>query len=40
MLHLDMVPADDGDEVQLVELDSSQAAPAGDDRHPVQGIAQ
>jgi hypothetical protein len=40
MLHLDMVPADDGDEVRLVELDSSQAATASADRHPVQEIDQ
>jgi hypothetical protein len=40
MLHLDMVPADGGEVVRLVERDSSQAATASDDRHPVQGIDQ
>ena len=38
MLHLDMLPADDTKEARLVELDSSGAAPAKDDRHPVREL--
>jgi hypothetical protein len=40
MLHLDMLPADDAEEVQLVELDPSGAATANDERHPVQEFGQ
>ena len=32
MLHLDMLPADDADEIQLVELDDADAAVSGSDR--------
>jgi hypothetical protein len=38
MLHLDMLPADDADEVQLIERDSSGVAAVTDDRRPVQEI--
>jgi hypothetical protein len=40
MLHLDMRPADDADEVRLIEHDSSGAATANDERHPVQELEQ
>ena len=40
MLHLDMTPDDDAEEVQLVELDSSGATTSSDDRHPVQELDQ
>jgi hypothetical protein len=40
MLHLDMMPDDDAEEVQLVELDNSGAATASNDRHPVQELDQ
>jgi hypothetical protein len=36
MLHLDMMPDDDAEEVQLVELDSSGATTSSNDRQPVQ----
>ena len=38
MLHLDMLPADDADEVELIERDSSGVPAVTDDRHPVQEI--
>jgi hypothetical protein len=37
MLHLDMLPADDADEVRLIESDSSDAS-ANNNRHPVQEL--
>ena len=40
MLHLDMMPDDDADEAQLVELDNSGAADSSDDRHPAQELDQ
>jgi hypothetical protein len=40
MLHLDMLPADDVDEVRLVELDNSGVAASSNDRHPVQELDQ
>ena len=40
MLHLDMLPADDADEVELIERDSSGVPAVTDDRHPVQEIDQ
>ena len=40
MLHLDMMPDDDADEVQLVELDNPGATTSNNDRHPVQEIDQ
>ena len=40
MLHLDMMPDDDAEEVRLVELDSSGAATSSNDRHPVQELDQ
>ena len=40
MLHLDMLPADDADEVQLVELDSPSVPPASVGGHPVQELDQ
>ena len=40
MLHLDMMPDDDADEVRLVELDSSGAATSSNDRQPVQELDQ
>jgi hypothetical protein len=40
MVHLDIPPADDADEVELVELHSSAAATAKDGRHPVQELDQ
>ena len=40
MLHLDMMPADDADEVQLVERDSSGVATSSNDRQPVQELDQ
>src|SRR5690242_18538138 len=39
MLHLDMMPADDADEVQLVELDSPGVATPSNDR-PGQELDQ
>jgi hypothetical protein len=38
ILHLDMQPMGDGDEVRLIERDNAGAAAANDDRHPVQEI--
>ena len=40
LLHLDMMPGDDADEVQLIELDGEGATTSSDDRHPVQEIDQ
>jgi len=40
MLNLDMMPDDDAEEVQLVELDSSGATTSNNDRHPVQELEQ
>jgi hypothetical protein len=40
MLHLDMMPDDDAEEVRLVELDGSGATTASNDRHPVQELDQ
>jgi hypothetical protein len=40
MLHLDMMPDDDAEAVQLVERDSSGVAAVIDDRHPVQELDQ
>ena len=40
MLHLDMTPDDDAEEVRLVELDSSAATTSSDDRQPVQELDQ
>jgi hypothetical protein len=40
MLHLDLMPADDADEVRLIELDSSATATSSNDRHPVQELDQ
>jgi hypothetical protein len=40
MLHLDMLPDDDAEEVQLVERDGSGATTASNDRHPVQELDQ
>ena len=40
MLHLDMLPADDAKEVQLVELDSPGVPPASVHGHPVQELDQ
>jgi hypothetical protein len=40
MLHLDMLPTDDTDEAGLIESDSSAAAGANNDRHPVQELDQ
>ena len=39
ILHLDMQPMQDGDEVRLIERDNAGAA-ANDDRQPVQEIEQ
>jgi hypothetical protein len=36
LLHLDMHPADDAEQVRLVERDSAAATIANDDKHPVQ----
>src|SRR5947207_15047299 len=36
MLHLDMVPADEAETAQLVELDGSSAASSSSDRQAVQ----
>ena len=38
MLHLDMMPAGDAEEVRLIERGSSGPATASDDQHPVQEI--
>lgn len=38
MLHLDMMPADDADEVMLIEHDSSATATSGNDRQAVQEL--
>jgi hypothetical protein len=38
MLHLDMLPAGDAEEVRLIESDSPAAASANNDRHPVQEL--
>jgi hypothetical protein len=40
MLRLDMMPADDAEEVRLVELDNSGVAASSNDRHPVQELDQ
>jgi len=40
MLHLDMLPAQDAEEVQLIESDSSAAANVSNDRRPVQELEQ
>ncbi len=40
MLHLDMMPAADADEVRLIESDSSAAANVSNDRRPVQELEQ
>ena len=40
LLHLDMLPADDADEVRLVERDSSATATSSNYRHPVQELDQ
>jgi hypothetical protein len=40
MLHLDMLTADDADEVELIESDSAGAATSNDDRHQVQELEQ
>jgi hypothetical protein len=40
MLHLDMMPDDDAEEVRLVELDGAGVATPSDDRHPVQELDQ
>jgi hypothetical protein len=40
MLHLDMLPADDTDQVQLVESDSLGAATIIDERRPVQELEE
>jgi hypothetical protein len=40
LLHLDMMPDDDADEVQLVELDSSGVATPSNDRQSVQELDQ
>jgi hypothetical protein len=40
MLHLDLMPDDDAEEVQLVELDSSGTTAANDTRHPAQELDQ
>ena len=40
MLHLDMMPDDDAEEVRLVELDGACATTSSDDRHPVQELDQ
>lgn len=39
-LHLDMLPADDAEEVRLTERNSSAAATANHDQQPVQEIEQ
>jgi hypothetical protein len=38
MLHLDMLPADDADGVELIECDSSAAVTSNAGRQPVQEI--
>ena len=40
MLHLDMLPADDANKVQLIERDSSGAPSASDDRNSAQELEQ
>jgi hypothetical protein len=40
MLHLDMMPAEDADEVSLIEADNSGAAIASEDRRPAQELGQ
>jgi hypothetical protein len=40
MLHLDMMPDDDAEEVRLVELDSSGAATSSNDRQPGRELDQ
>jgi hypothetical protein len=40
MLHLDMLPADEADEVRLVECDTSAAANTNDDRLSTREIEQ
>ena len=40
MLHLDMLPAGDADEVRLIEHDRTGTATPNDDRHPVQELDQ
>jgi hypothetical protein len=40
MLHLDMMPANDADEVELIESEGLGGAAVADDRHPVQELEQ
>jgi hypothetical protein len=40
MLHLDMMPDDDAEEVQLVKLDGAGAATSSNDRQPGQELDQ
>ena len=40
MLHLNMLPADDADEVELTESDGSSGATVADDRCSVQELEQ
>jgi hypothetical protein len=40
MLHLDMMPDDDADEVRLVELDGAGATTSSNDRQPGQELDQ
>jgi hypothetical protein len=40
MLHLDLMPADDAEEVRLIEHDSSGAATSIDDQHSVRELAR
>jgi hypothetical protein len=40
MLHLDMLPADDVDEVRLIESDGSSVTTCTDDRHSAQELDQ
>ena len=40
MLHLDMLPTDDAEEVRLIESESSGSATGNEDQHPVQELGQ
>ena len=40
MLHLDMLPADDAEEVRLIESDGPGAGTTNNDRHRVQELEQ
>jgi hypothetical protein len=40
MLHLDMLPADEANEVRLVASDGPGAGTTNNDRHPVQELEQ